>query len=98
MDIENKNNNTSIKDEIIIIIKESVKFAFVAIIVFFVVGTLLLYLFMKFTSLDMEMVAFLVGVVVAILIVFIDEKKIHTNDTMVKCNKRILRKVLKLIQ
>jgi ABC-type Fe3+-siderophore transport system permease subunit len=90
-----ENNNTSIKDEIIIIIKESLKFAIVAVIVFFVLGTPLLYLFIKFAELDIGMAGFLTGAIVAILIVVIDEKKIHTNDKMVECNRRIIRKVLK---
>lgn len=90
-----ENNNTSIKDEIIIVIKESLKFAFVAIIVFFVVGTLLLYLFIKFAKIDVGIAASLTGVIVAILIVVIDDKKIHVNDKIIESNRRIIRKVLK---
>lgn len=84
-----------IKDDIIAVIKESIKFASVAIILLFVVGIPLLYLFIKFTELDIWMTAMLTGVIVAILIVVIDEKKIHANDKVVECNRRIIRKVLK---
>lgn len=95
MDMEN--NNTSIKDDIIAIIKESIKFALVAITLLFVVGMPLLYILTKFTEIDIEIAAFLSGGVVAILTTVIDHKKIHVNDKILECNKRIVRKVLKLM-
>jgi putative flippase GtrA len=93
MEIE---NNISIKDDIFTIIKELIKFALVAIILLLAIGTSLLYLFIKFTKLDVEIAATLAGIVVAIFIVFIDDKKIHTVDKITECNMRIIRKVLKL--
>ena len=92
MNIDNK----SIKDEIMTIVKESMKFALVAITLFLGVGTSLLYLFIKFTDIDVEIAAMLTGVIVAILIVIIDMKKTHTTDKMTECNRRIIRKVLKI--
>lgn len=89
-------NDRSIKDDVIIIIKESMKFALVGITLLLVVGTSLLYILLKFTEIDMEVAAILTGFVVAILIVIIDTKKIHVNDKIVECNRRIIRKVLKL--
>lgn len=89
-------NSISIKDDVIVIIKESLKFAFVAITLFFTVGILLLYLFIKFTEIDMEIVAILTGAIVAVLIVVVDMKKTHTSDKMVECNRRIIRKVLRI--
>jgi hypothetical protein len=91
-------NGISIRDDIIAIIKVYMKFALIAIILLFVVGTPLLYLFIKFTKIDVEIAAMSTGVVVAILIVVIDEKKIHTNDKILEYNRRIIRKVLKLIK
>lgn len=93
MEIE---NSISIKDDVILIMKESIKFALVAITLLLVVGTLLLYLLTKFTELDVGIAATLTGVVVAILIVTIDMKKIHAYDKIVECNTRIIRKVLKI--
>ncbi len=86
--------NSSIKDDIIVIIKESIKFALFAITLFLVVGTSLLYIFIKFTDIDTEIAALLTGVVVAIFIVIIDMKKIHTNEKIIECNRRIVKKVL----
>ena len=93
MDIE---NNRSIKDDMITIIKESIKFSLVGITLLLVVGTSLLYILLKFTEIDMEIAAILTGFAVAILIVTIDVKKIHTSDKIAECNRRIIRKVLKM--
>lgn len=93
MDIEN--NNTSIKDDFISIMKEYIKFAVVAVILLFMIGAPLLFLFTTFTRIDKELAATLTGVVVAILIVVIEEKKIHTMDKIAECNRRIIRKIFK---
>lgn len=92
----NIENSGSIKDNIIIIIKESMKFAFVGLILFLVVGISLLYLFLKFTKIDMEIAALLTGIIVAILIVIVDIKKMHTTDKITECNRKIIRKILKI--
>jgi hypothetical protein len=89
-------SSTSIKNDIVIIAKESAKFALVAMILFFLVGPPLLYLFIRLSDMDTEMAAFLTGAIIAILIVVVDQKKIHTNDKIAECNRRIIRKVLKL--
>lgn len=94
MEIE---NDRSIKDDVIIIIKESMKFALVGVTLLLVVGTSLLYILLKFTEIDIEVAAMLAGFVVAILIVIVDTKKIHVHDKIVECNRRIIRKVLKLM-
>jgi hypothetical protein len=89
-------NDVSVKDDIVAIIKECLKFSLVAIILLFVVGTPLLYLLTKLTQIDVEIAVILTGVVVAILIVIVDQKKLHVNDKVVECNRRLIRKVLKL--
>lgn len=89
------NNNYSIKDDIIIILKASIKFALIGIILFLVVGTSLLYILIKFTEIDMEIAAIVTGFIVAILIVIVDEKKIHTTHKIAECNGRIIRKILR---
>lgn len=89
-------NNISIKDDIIVIMKESTKFALVWITLFIVVGTSLLHLFLEFTEVDVEIAATLTGLIVAILTLVIDNKKIHAIDKIAECNKRIIEKVLKI--
>lgn len=93
MEIE---NNKSVKDDIITIVKESIKFALVGIALFLAIGTSLLYLFIKFTEIDMEIAAMFVGFVAAIVIIIVDDRKIHTVDKIAECNKRIVMKFLKL--
>jgi biotin transporter BioY len=88
--------NISIKDDMIVIIKESIKFALVGIILILVLGTPLLYILLKFTEIDMEVAVILTGLVVAILIVVVDDKKIRTTAKITECNRRIIRKVLKI--
>jgi len=89
-------NNRSIKDDTITIIKESIKFSLVGITLLSVIGTSLLYILLEFAKIDMEIAAILTGVVVAVLIVIIDMKKIHAHDKIVECNRRIIKKVLKI--
>jgi hypothetical protein len=61
-----------------------------------IIGTSLLYLFIKFTNIDVEIAAMLTGAVVAILVVIVDMKKIHTTDKITECNRRIIKKVLNI--
>jgi hypothetical protein len=89
-------NNISIKDDIIVIIKESLKFALVGIVLWLVIGMSLFYLFIKFTEIDMDIGAMLTGIIIAIVIVIIENKKLHTTSKLAECNRRIIRKVLKI--
>jgi hypothetical protein len=91
MEIE---NNRQIKDDIIVILKECIKFALLAITLFFVIGVSLLYLFIRFTKIDQGIAAIITGVIVAILIVVVDMKKIHSSDIIIECTTRIARKIL----
>ena len=94
MDIAN--NNKSIKENIIIVLKESMKFALVAVILFLVVGMSMAYILLYIVGMDVEMTGILTGIVVAILIVTVDYKKMHTTDKITECNMRIARKILKI--
>lgn len=89
-------NSRPIKDDIIVIVKESIKFALVAITLLLGIGTLLMYILVRFTEIDREIGAMLVGVIVAIFIVVVDDKKFHTVNKITDCNMRIIRKVLKI--
>lgn len=86
----NISDNSSIKDNIIIILKESMKFALIGIILITIVGTLLVYMLIEYIGIETEKAAILSGIITAILIVVIDEKKIHTVNKITECNRKIL--------
>lgn len=91
-------NNKSIKENIVILLKESMKFALISVVIFLVVGTSMAYILLYIIGMDVEMTGLLTGVVVAILIVVVDHKKTHIHDKIVECNRRIARKILKIDQ
>lgn len=94
--MEIANNNKSIKENIIIILKESMKFALMAVILFLVVGMSIAYILLYIVGMDIEVTGILVGMITAILIVIVDHKKLHITDKIVECNRRIVRKFLKI--
>lgn len=94
--MEITNNNKSIKENIIIVLKESMKFALIGVILFLVVGTSIAYILLEIIGMDVEVTGILTGIVTAILIVTVDHKKIHAHDKIVECNRRICRKILKI--
>lgn len=94
--MEITNNNKSIKENIIIILKESMKFALVGVILFLVVGTSIAYILLEIIGMDVEVAGILTGIVTAILILAVDHKKIRAYDKIVECNRRICRKILKI--
>ena len=89
-------NNRSIKDDIIVIVKETMKFALIGIILFIVVGLSMMYLFWQFVKIDIEIAAILADIIVAVLVVVVDAKKMHTTIKIAECNRRIIRKILKM--
>lgn len=92
------NNHMSIKENVIIVLKESMKFALVSVIVFLVIGMSMAYILLYIVGMDVEMTGILTGIIVAILIATIDLKKMHTTDKMTECNTRIARKILKILK
>jgi ABC-type spermidine/putrescine transport system permease subunit I len=94
--METINNNKSIKEDIIMVFKESMKFALVGVILFLVIGTSIAYILLEIIGMDIEVTGILTGIVVAILIVTVDYKKMHTTDKITECNRRIIRKILKI--
>lgn len=90
------NNNKSIKENIIIILKESMKFALIGVTLFLVVGTSIAYILLEIVGMDIEMTGILTGIITAILIVAVDHKRIRAHDKIVDCNRRIFRKILKI--
>lgn len=96
--METISDNKSIKEHIIIVLKESMKFALMGAIVFLVVGMSMAYILLYIIGMDIEMAGILTGVVTAVLIVAIDHKKIHAYDKIVECNRRIAMKILKILK
>jgi membrane-associated phospholipid phosphatase len=94
--LETINNKKSIKENLIIIFKESMKFALISLILFLVVGMSIAYILLEIIGMGVGMTGILTGIVVAILIVIIDYKKTHTTDKIAECNRRIIRKILKI--
>jgi ABC-type spermidine/putrescine transport system permease subunit I len=93
--METTNNNKAIKEDIITVFKESMKFALVGVILFLVIGMPIAYILLEIVGMDVEVTGILTGIVVAILIVTIDYKKMHITDKITECNRRIIRKILK---
>ena len=90
------NNNKSIRENIIIILKESMKFALIGVTLFLVVGMSIAYILLEIIGMDIEMTGILTGIITAVLIVVVDDKKIHAHNKIVECNRRIFRKILKI--
>ena len=90
-------NGRSIKEDMITVLKESIKFAFIGIILFFIIGILMFYVVLKIFELDVDTAGILIGLVAAILVVIFDLKKLRTNDKIVECNRRIITKILKKV-
>ncbi len=91
--METINNNISIKENIIIIFKESMKFVLLSLILFLTVGTSIAYIMLEIIGMEVEITGILTGIIVAILIVTIDFKKLHTTDKIAECNMRLVVQV-----
>ena len=94
--METTNNNKSIKENIIIIFTESMKFALIGVILFLVVGMSIAYILLEIIGMSIEMTGILTGIITAILIVVVDDKKIHAHAKILESNRRIFRKILKI--
>lgn len=90
------NNNKSIRENIIIILKESMKFALIGVTLFLVVGMSIAYILLEIIGMDVEVTGILTGIITAVLIVAVDHKKIHAHDKIMECNRRIFKKILKI--
>ncbi len=87
-------NNKSIKTYMLIILKESMKFAMIGIILFFLIGVSILYLLLKI-GIDQEIAALATGFIIAICIVIIDVKRLHSTDKIAECNRRIISRIFR---
>lgn len=72
-----------IRQRFTIVIKESLKFALTAAIIFMSIGTLFIYMLIKLSMIN-DLSILLVGTITAFLIVIIDNKKLHSHQKIVE--------------
>lgn len=74
-------------------IKESIKFALLAVVMFFLIGIPLIYIFIEILKINSDISGLIVGVITAIIIVMVDHKKTHylrkINNNMVETLKKL---------
>ena len=85
-----------IKDYVIVILKESAKFALLGIVSLLSIGILLGYLFIEILKIDINISGTIIGIITAVTIFVIDDKKLHSvskiDDAHSKIFKRIVEK------
>lgn len=86
-----------IKDYLIILLKEFAKFALLGIISLLSITLLLGYLLVYILKIDINISGVILGIINAITIFIIDDKKIHSvskiNDAHIKIFNRIIKKI-----
>ena len=74
-------------------IKESIKFALLAAVMFYLIGIPLIYIFIKILKINSDISGLIVGVITAIIIVMVDRKKTRClskiNNNMVETLKKL---------
>lgn len=84
-----------LKDYLIILLKESAKFAMLGIVSLLSIVVLLGYLFIYMLKIDADISGLILGIITAVTIFMIDHKKLHSvrkiNEAHVKLFKRIIK-------
>ena len=97
MESEMETVKDCVKDYLIILFKESAKFALLGIVSLLSMTLLLGYLLVEILKIDINISGVIIGIITAITIFIIDNKKIHSfdkiNDAHVKLFKRIIKRV-----
>ena len=76
-----------IKNYIVTTTKESIKFAMLAMIIFFLIGVPMVYISVNILKMDENISGIIVGIITAIIIVIVDHKKKHSlSKTITKLN------------
>ena len=83
-----------IKDHIIFTIKESIKFALLAVAIIFLLGLPMVYVFIEILKINGDVSSLIVGVITAIIIVIIDHKKVHSLSKIDNNRAEIFKKIL----
>lgn len=82
-----------IKNHTVVTIKESMKFALLAMAIFLLIGVPIAYIFIDILKMNEEISGIIVGIIAAIITVIVDHKKIHSlnkiNDRRIDMWKKI---------
>lgn len=89
-------NTDSIKDNLVTSLKETLKFALVALAIMWTLGALMIYLFIFVLNFNPDISALIAALITAILIFIVDEKKLHSYDKVHECNRKIIDKAFQL--
>lgn len=85
----------SIAYNLVIAIKEILKFTLIAVISMWILGVLTLYLFMDVLKFDTSMSVLITVVVVVVTIITINEKILHTTEKIDECMMKIVDKLFR---
>ncbi len=83
-------NYDLIRCNLVIIIKETLKFALISFAIIWVLGVMMLYLFIKVLGLSEEISTLVVLMTVVISILFLSEKILHTSNKVDMCVMNIV--------
>lgn len=86
----------TVKDYLKAFLKESLKFALFAIILFLFFGPLFVYMILYVLHTDPEISSLIAGVMIAVIIYIIDWKRFHFMDRMIDNNLKMWRLILKI--
>lgn len=81
-------------DHIKVVLIESLKFTLLAILSFIIIGTSLIYLFLDVLKIDREISIMVVGIITAIIIVVVDNKKLYTRRRIFDSDCKILHRLI----
>ncbi len=81
----------TIKDYLIICFKEIIKFAIVGLISYLSIGSVSIYVLLEIFRVDVETTVRITAIIVAITIVIIDDKKLHSRDKIYNANFKIMK-------
>ena len=84
-----------LKNHILVTTKESIKFALLAMAIFFLIGVPMVYISIEILKIEGEISGIIVGIITAIIIVVVDHKKIHCLSKMDNSRVEIFKKILK---
>lgn len=93
MEIGKEAEKETIKDYLIISLKEMLKFALLGIIIFFSIGLLSIYILLEIFRVNVEIVGLISGTIVAITIFIIDIKKLHSTDKIHNANFKFIEMI-----
>lgn len=94
---EKEEKEESIKDYLVIILKESMKFALFGIVSLFSIGLISIYILLDIVKVDVDISGIIAGIIIVIFIVVVDQKKIHSSEKIADANRKMLIKIARTI-